>query len=316
MKFIQHIIYRISQFYATVKTSGHLVAATKAALFILHKITPVACSGDFAKFKNTKPSDVKHYLSIVAIIKNEASYIAEWIEYHLLVGVEKFYIYDNESDDNLRDILEQYIINGIVKYKYYQGKSKQIIAYNDVLEIAKKETYWLAIIDCDEFIVPISTYTIPEFLKDFEKYVGVEINWVEYGSSGKKFKEDGLVIDRFKRHSMLESQVNRHVKTICNPRAVARIDCVHTAIYFEGKYSVNANKEENNKFFLDRNAVFDKIRINHYFTKSYEEYLLKRNRGRADLVELRNIEDFFYFDKNDIYDPVMDKYIAVLIDKF
>ena len=33
------------------------------------------------------------YLSIVAISKNEAPYIKEWIEYHKLVGVERFYFY-------------------------------------------------------------------------------------------------------------------------------------------------------------------------------------------------------------------------------
>ncbi|GMO23401.1 MAG: hypothetical protein Ta2B_02600 [Termitinemataceae bacterium] len=41
-------------------------------------------------------------LSIVAIVKNEASYIKEWIEYHRLVGVDRFYIYDDNSTDNLR----------------------------------------------------------------------------------------------------------------------------------------------------------------------------------------------------------------------
>ena len=55
--------------------------------------------------------DYKNKLSFVAIVKNEAPYIVEWIEFHRLVGVDKFYIYDNESSEN----------------NYYDAKSKKHI---------------------------------------------------------------------------------------------------------------------------------------------------------------------------------------------
>ena len=42
-------------------------------------------------------------LMIISKVKNEAGNIQEWIEYHKLVGVEKFIIFDNESTDNLQD---------------------------------------------------------------------------------------------------------------------------------------------------------------------------------------------------------------------
>lgn len=32
-------------------------------------------------------------LSIVAIIKNEGQYIEEWVRYHIIAGVQKFYLY-------------------------------------------------------------------------------------------------------------------------------------------------------------------------------------------------------------------------------
>jgi len=56
------------------------------------------------KFNNT--------ISIVAMVKNESEYIKEWLEYHMLVGVDKFVIYDNNSDDNLKEILQPYINSG------------------------------------------------------------------------------------------------------------------------------------------------------------------------------------------------------------
>lgn len=71
----------------------------------------------------------KNKLSFVAIIKNEAPYIIEWIEYHRLVGVEKFYIYDNGSTDNIKDILTPYISNNTVVYHEFPGKEMQLSAY-------------------------------------------------------------------------------------------------------------------------------------------------------------------------------------------
>jgi len=261
-----------------------------------------------------KPIVFSYYLSVVAIIKNEADYIAEWLEYHLLVGVRKFYIFDNDSKDNLVGVLKPYITAGIVEYHYIFGIRKQRYVYNHILEKARKETFWLAVIDCDEFIVPITTRTINELLVGFEEFSGVEINWVIYGSNGEKVKAEGLVMERFKSHSLPEFERNRVVKSIVNPRRVYNVH-VHDCIYFKNNYSVNTNKERNKEYFLYRNGVFDKIRINHYFGKSYEEFLLKRNRGRASKIGLKPIEDFYKFDRNEIVnDPIMDKYIKIVYE--
>lgn len=53
-------------------------------------------------------------LAIVAIIKNEGQYIEEWLRYHIVAGVQKFFLYDNDSSDNTREILEKYIRAGYV----------------------------------------------------------------------------------------------------------------------------------------------------------------------------------------------------------
>ena len=44
-------------------------------------------------------------LAVVTIIKNEAPYIKEWLDYHLLAGVNHFYLYDNQDDDEQKKIL-------------------------------------------------------------------------------------------------------------------------------------------------------------------------------------------------------------------
>ena len=43
--------------------------------------------------KNLFPYD----LAVVAILKDEAPYLAEWLDYHLAAGVEHFYLYKPQS---------------------------------------------------------------------------------------------------------------------------------------------------------------------------------------------------------------------------
>lgn len=264
-------------------------------------------------FNAKKPGDFTNYLSLLAIVKNEASYIEEWLEYHLLLGVQKFYIYDNGSSDNLTEILQPYIKGGLVEYTYFPGNEKQVAAYNDILKKAKTETYWLAAIDIDEFIATVKDETIADFLKDFEQYAGVEINWLMYGSSGERHRRDGLVIERFKRHGKTDGRFwgQGIIKTICNPRAVFKMD-IHTPFYFRFAKAVNPDKKIRKRHYKDTVPVYDRIRINHYFTKSYDECLLKQKRGRADMKGKHDPLIFEYGDINDVYDELMDKYIPLV----
>ena len=67
----------------------------------------------------------KYFIAVACIIKNEGPYLKEWLEYHKLIGVEHFYVYDNESTDDTKDILKPYIDSGEVTYIYYPGRDKQ-----------------------------------------------------------------------------------------------------------------------------------------------------------------------------------------------
>lgn len=71
---------------------------------------------DFVWYKLFRESTYKYKLSLVLIIRDEADYINEWIEYHRLAGAEHFYIYDDESLDDLGNRVKDYIEEGIVTY--------------------------------------------------------------------------------------------------------------------------------------------------------------------------------------------------------
>ena len=244
----------------------------------------------------------KHYLSVCAIAKNEGPYFKEWIEWHLKQGVDKFYVYDNESTDDTKSILEPYIQSGIVEYKYWPGHRRQLAAYDDCLEHNRFASRWIAFIDLDEFIVPLKDASIPEFLARFESFAAVEINWLVYGSGGRKTKTPGTMMERFRFHSAPNHYLNRHVKSIVNPRRVfAMIGC-HEAAKISG-YIADSHAQPVKKNFRNREPQQDIIRINHYAVRSYEEFIEKQARGRASGKQKTVKSEYFdQYDLNDIED--------------
>ena len=95
-----------------------------------------------------------HDLSVVAILKNEAPYLKEWLDYHLLAGVDHFYLYDNESPDNQAEVAAPYVEAGLVDYFPAPGKAAQMFTYYDAVKRFKFFSRYIAIIDGDEFIFP------------------------------------------------------------------------------------------------------------------------------------------------------------------
>jgi hypothetical protein len=63
-------------------------------------------------------SNSRFHLCLLAIFKNESDDLPEWIEYHLVVGVEHFHLQDHVSQDNPQFPLARYIQSRIVTYVF------------------------------------------------------------------------------------------------------------------------------------------------------------------------------------------------------
>ena len=100
------------------------------------------------------PNDVKgrEGHAFVLIAKNEATYIKEWLDFHIKQGVSKFIIYDNESTDNFREVLSPYIESGRVIYSVIRNKRRQLDAYNIALHDYGHKFKYMGFIDADEFV--------------------------------------------------------------------------------------------------------------------------------------------------------------------
>jgi hypothetical protein len=135
-----------------------------------------------------KPKSKKYNLSVCSLFKNEAKYFKEWIEFHRLVGVEHFYLYNNGSLDNYANILNPYLKEGLItlvewpdlikeqseEEAYKWSLSTQVTAYeNAVRRWGIDETKWMVVLDVGEFLVPAQETNLKNILAIYEDYPGV-----------------------------------------------------------------------------------------------------------------------------------------------
>lgn len=251
------------------------------------------------KIKKIVPT---HEIAIAAIFQNEAPFLKEWIEFHKLVGVQHFYLYNNLSDDNYIEVLKPYLDNHEVDlidwpYDFTEWKQWNMIqrrAYTNAVKRAMNEVKWLAFIDIDEFLFPVEKDTLHEFLSDYEKFGGVRVSWQCFGTSNvKRILSDELLIEKLIFKAKVSHEINHSVKSIIRPsRVLASCPSPHFFYYKPKYFAVNSNKVRYDE--KQQPVVIDKIRINHYWTRDEESFEAKiiskekrgwsqdRSRERAD----------------------------------
>lgn len=164
-----------------------------------------------------------------------------------------------------------------------RGIGPQVPAYNFALSVAKKldRWKWIGFIDLGEFILPTDTDTIGEVLREFSAFGAIGVNWRMFGSAGHVSAPQGLIIENFIRRAEDDFSANKHVKTIAQIAQLRR-----AGIHIPNSTTGDLVDMAGHKISWERNGihdsvVFDKLIINHYFTKSHEEWLRKRVKGNV-----------------------------------
>jgi len=216
---------------------------------------------------------------LCSIMKNEELYVDEWLEYHRYLGFEHAHLFDNADNAStyLASLPTKY--NKFVKVTHFPGLGKQVSAYQACVKEGAKSNVWAAFIDIDEFIVLQEHSDIKTFLQDVAPEGGsVVLNWSTMGSNGSMNQDPTPVVERFTLTSIAP---NQHVKTIAYLPHVLRPN-IHNTYLKPGFPAVDQHGRS-----VDPNSPFhpgndrEIAHINHYYTKSWEEFKLKRHRGFA-----------------------------------
>lgn len=217
-------------------------------------------------------------LTVGAIFQNEARFMKEWIDYHRMVGVEEFWLYNNNSTDDYLEVLRPYVEEGVVILIEWPSKQDyndwrhytfevQVGAYNNCIEASKGYSKWLALIDIDEFIVPVKEGNVAVILeRDFGDVSGLCLNWVLFGTSGVSEIPDGeSMLKSLTMRAPLCYPRNMIYKSIVQPLHVKNCPNPHFCRFLPGHWHVNTNRQMCNEGVSD--LCIDVLRINHYWTR-------------------------------------------------
>lgn len=252
-----------------------------------------------AQYNYSQREGERLYLTICAIAKGEARYIHEWVSFHLSLGVDRMVVVENSRHPTLDRELGRFIDQGLVDLYRYSGHRKpQREVYNRVLSRYRGRTRWLGFIDVDEFVFPAQGLSLPELLHDYENYAGLVANWVCFGSGGRHETTTRWVTETYTERGPLNHavelpqyrvlgtnqkehrfrQMNTHVKSFVDPHRTLHFRTAHHFKYRSGQWAVDTKYRPTDGPFSTEVSI-EKIRINHYWSKSMSELEHKISRG-------------------------------------
>eukprot|EP01023_Acetabularia_acetabulum_P010665 TRINITY_DN14852_c0_g1_i1.p1 TRINITY_DN14852_c0_g1~~TRINITY_DN14852_c0_g1_i1.p1 ORF type:complete len:356 (-),score=0.70 TRINITY_DN14852_c0_g1_i1:782-1849(-) len=260
------------------------------------------CRNDTLGYDPTGVSEqTKIYnVSICVVIRNEAQFLLEWIAYHITIGIDHFFVYDDNSTDEFEKLLQPIIDQNLITL---HKRSYNSISILDTKRLAQPrflrhcgythayKSKWLISIDIDEFVVIKNT-----------KYNNNIQNWINWHEN---LKQTGVVLipretlaghyEPITQKQLVTTEVvyktapefTQDIKPFVNTNGLD-LFWVHFAFTFLPikntllDYNITINNNtlitgfENDPGILNCTKIQD-ISIFHYKVRSYEECILKTN---------------------------------------
>lgn len=248
--------------------------------------------------REIEKTNFKYYCSVCMIIRDENEYLEEWLTWHIRQGIEHFYLYDHGSKQSVAEYIGTLDrkIQDKVTVIWFGGHHDfaQHDAYNLCLNQYRQESRWIGFIDSDEMIRVKNGESMPEFLKNYERYAALFIGWLVYNANGHRQKTKLSVRERFKTLSLIDNPSGMG-KVFVQPFCMRQM-LTHNGYAVEGFEIVDENgaKIEEGAAWMDGLST-DRICIDHYYTKSYEEWKEKIKRGTCDPYYRRKYDEFFAY---------------------
>jgi hypothetical protein len=220
-------------------------------------------------------------VSVMAILKDEAPNMAEWLCHHMAIGVDHFFLYDNGSTDDLHEVLRPYADHGVVTTVYFPMRGLQRDANNHVVRFFGATTEWLAYVDIDEFLVPERDEPIGDILRGLGDAEQVLVSRREFCYGGHRTPPPGLVTEAYREFSVDVPRVGTSAilaKPIIRTAGVARVG-IHNATTVHGRTVNMVGQPTSEEATVIEDPSFANLQMNHYYTKSWQEFQAKRTRA-------------------------------------
>jgi hypothetical protein len=252
-----------------------------------------------ARLRNRRQS-FAHELAVCAIFKDEARYLDEWLRFHHGVGVDHFYLYNNNSSDDFRDVLAPWRERGLVTLIEWPINGQQREAYVNCILHFRNHCRWIAFIDLDEFLFSPEDLDLRQVLARYKDVSAIFVYWVLFGANGHHKRPAGSTIEAYTRSLDKESAINdRFVhdrrqrgkrsqdfvtgwaqdgKSIVNPRLVRWYTIHKPRALWLGEL-VDENRLPPQQREPGAPISYSILRINHYWSRSIQDLTEKVEKG-------------------------------------
>ena len=276
---------------------------------------------------------------IFTIIKDEREYIEEFIRYHLNLGIDHIFIFEDTGSVSHKDIVDKISTDrvtlnsiDIFSFDIYKERYKQISKFNpnNNWENKRQFTYqkegldwvknnfnydWCFAIDCDEYItLEDDSKSLAEILNMYSDYEAIVLSWQNYNANGyinkPDYKKNGGIIQTYTQ-TCDKTPGDAYWR---NAKVVYRIGKFKKNYYRGHHLCSDIHNWVKSDFSKDYNKlIYKNIYIRHYITKSWEEYYWKLNiRGMFHKTN-RKLDDFFIMnpDMMNMKEELLEKYTKI-----
>ena len=242
--------------------------------------------------------NIMNRIAICTVLKDEHQYLKEWIEYHMSIGVNSFYLYEDGGKSH-SDICSNYnnvflfSVNDYLKTCKHIGPKQKTI-YNQFIKDYKNEIDYVFFIDLDEFIMFGDGYSISDLVDICQLRNAILLPWKNYGCNGIIDNPHTPVITTYLNGVNSIGKWNDNYAYYCK-------SFVKLNINDENHYMITNHKHALSDTIVPYNSddLYQICWINHYITKSWEEWCHRLFVRGQIFYNLRNINDFF------VYNPDM-----------
>lgn len=248
--------------------------------------------------------------SICACVRITNPFVfVEWLYYHFMIGFEHIYIYDNKSSYSMTELCLRYK-DKVTIYNTDQD-CIQIPSYNHFLENHRHETEYISFLDDDEFINFKDFNCIDDIMKFMEYPDYLMLNWLMMSCKNRVRNTCSEYLIESNQTS--EKEYNDHIKVLVKTIYIVEITNPHCLIVYNN--IIFKDGTNNSRIFINEMPGFLTLQkspiiwINHYYKMSRNEFLLKCERGKADLLSKRSFIEEFKYDEDYIENDTMNRWI-------
>jgi len=236
-------------------------------------------------------------VTAITCMRNDGSYVLEWIAHHLALGVEHFVVLTHDCTDGTPELLNALQEVGLVTHLPFIRKGKVTAQWQAFklawLEPRVQSSDWVMFFDCDEFLWLDATYPkLQDLLKDIDTTDAIALPWRLFGSDGVEARGGEITPRRFQKSAPVDLQfpMGHLIKTLFRPSKFSKPGVHRPKRDKDMPLPVWAGPDgaamtqafvaqEANISLFNQNFGAHIIGLNHYSLRSMREFAVKADRG-------------------------------------